>query len=144
MNGNTVPAQGGPSVDPIQMRAAASADLIGGVGRGLSLLSDLALARIVRWHHERTTRDALLALSDHVLRDIGIERADIEAIAKGLDPAVRRPPESAIGRWLEARRERRRALLELMAYSDRELDEIGVRRCDIPALMRIPTLPRAA
>jgi uncharacterized protein YjiS (DUF1127 family) len=144
MNGKAVTAQGGPSVDPIQMRAAASADLVAGIGRGLSLLADLVLARILRWHRERTTRDALLALSDHVLRDIGIARADIPTLARGLDPAQGRPPESALGRWLEARSERRQALRELMAYSDRELDQLGVRRRDIPALLRAPALPHAA
>ena len=149
MSGNTIsthgsPSAGGPSVDPIQMRAAAPADLVASIGRGLSLLADLMLAGIIRWHHERATRDALLALSDHVLRDIGVARAGIPMLAKGLDPAKARPPATALGRWLAARSERRQALRELMAYSDRDLDELGVRRSDIPALLRAPALPHAA
>jgi uncharacterized protein YjiS (DUF1127 family) len=70
----------------------------------------------------------------------------------------RRAPagESAFQRWWtaararfdvarEARRERRRVYRELDAYSDRELDEIGLRRADIPVVAREhPVLRRAA
>jgi uncharacterized protein YjiS (DUF1127 family) len=36
----------------------------------------------------------------------------------------------------EARRERRRVYRELMAYNDRELEEIGVRRSDVAGIVR--------
>jgi uncharacterized protein YjiS (DUF1127 family) len=36
----------------------------------------------------------------------------------------------------QRRCEQRRVCRELMAYSDRELDEIGLRRSDIPAIVR--------
>ena len=45
----------------------------------------------------------------------------------------------------EARREQRRVYRELDAYTDRELDEIGLRRADIPVIAREhPVLRRAA
>ena len=44
-----------------------------------------------------------------------------------------------------ARREQRQIYRELDAYTDRELDEIGVRRADIPVIAREhPGLRRAA
>ena len=94
--------------------------------------------------------------SDRVLADIGIEREHIPLVAKGVDPAEHELLDSASRRWwaaararlaaaLEARRERLRVYRELDAYTDRELDEIGVRRADIPVIAREhPVLRRAA
>lgn len=93
--------------------------------------------------------------SDRVLADIGIEREHIPLIAKGIDPAEYQLREAAIRRWWaaartrldalrQARRERHRLYRELDAYSDRELEEIGLRRADIPALARGEPVRRAA
>ena len=94
--------------------------------------------------------------SDRVLDDIGIEREHIPLVAKGIDPAERSATDSAFRRWWTAararlaaarrgRREQRRIYRELDAYTDRELDEIGVRRADIPVIAREhPVLRRAA
>lgn len=38
---------------------------------------------IMEWNDARRTRDALSALSDHELEDIGLVRGDIDNIAKG-------------------------------------------------------------
>ena len=37
-----------------------------------------ALIRLMRWHETARERRALLALSDHMLKDIGITRAEAE------------------------------------------------------------------
>ena len=114
------------------------------------------LAHGSRWEQQRATRDALMRCSDRVLADIGIERQYIPLIAKGIDPAQHEAGDSKFPRWWaaararvtaawEARQERRRVYRELEVYTDRELDEIGLRRADIPVIAREhPVLRRAA
>jgi len=48
---------------------------------GLSL--GALVATLMTWNAQRTTRKQLSALSDRELADIGLERADIEAVALG-------------------------------------------------------------
>jgi uncharacterized protein YjiS (DUF1127 family) len=109
--------------------------------------SDLNRMGVIEtWWRRHETERRLAALSDRVLADIGIARADIPLVARGIDP---RQHAAGTGRagwaagvlaWLaEARAERRelrRIRRELASYDDRELDELGVRRRDIPALAR--------
>jgi uncharacterized protein YjiS (DUF1127 family) len=113
-------------------------------------------AGLARWYRQRQTRAALMGCSDRVLADIGIEREDIPLVAKGIDPAGYELKDVALRRWWVAvharvdaaravRRERRRLYRELDAYSDRELEEIGLRRGDISLIARgRPVLQRVA
>jgi uncharacterized protein YjiS (DUF1127 family) len=134
----------------------AGAGLLGsGSGRSQRSLR-AALAALARWHEQRRTRQALMACSDRVLADIGIEREHIPLVAKGIDPAEYQQVDPVLRRWWAAayarvdaaraaRWERRRLYRELDAYSDRELEEIGLRRGDIPLITRgRPLLRRAA
>jgi uncharacterized protein YjiS (DUF1127 family) len=96
------------------------------------------------------------ALQRSVLADVGIVREHIPLVAKGVDPADYQLRDPALRRWWtaararldaarEARRQRRRLYRELDAYNDRELEEIGLRRADIPAIVRgEPVYRRAA
>jgi uncharacterized protein YjiS (DUF1127 family) len=106
-----------------------------------------------KWRQWQTERQ-LMACSDRVLADIGIAREDISLIARGKDPLRH---EAGIGwsgwlpsllAWLEEvredRRELRRIRRELASYSDRDLDDLGIRRGDIPALAKRGTSPAAA
>jgi uncharacterized protein YjiS (DUF1127 family) len=114
------------------------------------------IAGLARWHRQRRTRQALMRCSDRVLADIGIERQHIPLVAKGIDRAEYQQVDLVLRRWWaaararlvaawEARREQRRVYRELDAYTDRELDEIGVRRADVPLIARgRPFLRRAA
>ena len=100
---------------------------------------------LVRWSRRVQTREALEACSDRTLADIGIPREHIALIAKGVDhndPVAvsqygwRPRLVSALHRLGVARPEQRRIRRELAAYSDAELDDIGIRRSDIPAIAR--------
>jgi uncharacterized protein YjiS (DUF1127 family) len=106
-----------------------------------------------KWRQWQTERQ-LTACSDRVLADIGIAREDIPLIARGKDPLRH---EAGIGwsgwlpgllAWLEGvredRRELRRIRRELASYSDHDLDDLGIRRGDIPALVKRGTSPAAA
>lgn len=136
-----------------ELRAEATERILLRAGRGVARVLRPALAGLARWHRQNQTREALMRCSDCALADIGIERADIPLFAKGVDPAAHQP---ALRRWWAAarerldaaraaRRERRQLYRELDAYSDGELDEIGMRRSDIPAIAREhETLRRAA
>lgn len=106
---------------------------------GISRLASNAAGTIGRWYRQAVTRSALMRCSDRVLADIGIEREDIPAIARA---STRRAGSeafdwrAALARRLDGVRQRRRIYRELMAYSDRELDELGIGRGDIPQIAR--------
>jgi uncharacterized protein YjiS (DUF1127 family) len=139
-----------------QERAEATAAMIGSALRAMDHALRQLTAQAVRWQQRRATRDALMRCSDRVLADIGIAREHIPLVAKGVDPADYQRRDLALRRWWtaayarldaarEARRQRRRLYRELDAYNDRELEEIGLRRTDIPAIVRgEPVYRRAA
>jgi uncharacterized protein YjiS (DUF1127 family) len=143
-------------VNTQRLRAEATAQMLSQAGRRVARLARPALAGLARWHRQRQSRDALMRCSDRVLADIGIEREHIPLIAKGIDPAEYQLRQPALRRWWTAararvdaartaRRERRQVYRELDAYSDRELEEIGLRRADIPVIARgKPVFRRAA
>jgi len=95
------------------------------------------------WLQQRRTERLLMACSDRVLADIGIAREDIPLVARGQDPL--QAPErtgwlanlrTRLDEALAARRQWRRESAELMAYSDQELQDLGIKRRDIPAVLR--------
>jgi len=134
----------------------ATAAMIGSAFRAMRRALRHLRAQAVRWERRRTTRAALMRCSDRVLGDIGIAREHIPLVAKGGDPADYQLRDRALRRWWtaaharldaagEARRQRRRLYRELDAYNDRELEEIGLWRADIPAIVRgEPVYRRAA
>jgi uncharacterized protein YjiS (DUF1127 family) len=139
-----------------QQRAEATAAMIRSAIHGIAGALRPLLGEVVRWERRRATRDALMRCSDRVLSDIGIAREDIPLVARGIDPAEYQLRDPALRRWWAAararldaaraaRRERQRIYRELDAYNDGELEEIGIRRVDIPAIARgEPAFRRAA
>jgi uncharacterized protein YjiS (DUF1127 family) len=98
-----------------------------------------------RWNQRARTREVLEACSDRTLADIGIPREHIALIAKGLDH--RDPVALAQHGWRPrlaaalyqvgfARPEQRQVVRELSAYSDDDLNDLGIRRSDIPQIAR--------
>jgi uncharacterized protein YjiS (DUF1127 family) len=92
-------------------------------------------------------RASALAPAGSALADLGTLRADIPRFARERDPWQRLPGEAAfvlaLGQlieraeaWRARRREHARVYRELMAYSDRDLDELGIQRRDIRAISR--------
>lgn len=129
-----------------RIRAEAAARLLSSAGRALTSPARRLAAPALRWQRRRQTYELLMRCSDRVLADIGIERETIPLITRGRDPHGSPARPSVAGWWRtvrlrrealrQARREWRRAYDELMAYDDRELDEIGIRRVDIPSILR--------
>lgn len=101
---------------------------------------------LVRWNQRVQTREALEACSERTLADIGIPREHIALVAKGVDH--RDPVALARHGWqprlvqalhdlgVYQPAEQRRVRRELGGYTDRELNEIGINRGDIPAIAR--------
>ena len=139
-----------------RLRSEATTQMFLQAGRGVARMGRTAAAALASWHRQRQTRDALTRCSDRVLADVGIEREHIPLVARGIDPAGHQPRTVAIKRWWQAgrerldaarqaRQERHQVYRELMAYSDRDLEEIGLRRADVPMIARgHPVLQRAA
>ena len=129
-----------------QPRAAATAQMLTTAFRGTDGAVRALGAAVARWRRQRRTRAVLMRCSDRTLADIGIAREEIAIVARGIAPGpdrrrtnlvTRKAAElrARLERALRAQREWRRAYTELMAYSDRELNEIGIRRADIAALV---------
>ena len=128
-----------------QMQAEAMAASLADAWRGLSHGIRASANWLLEQHRRAATRRALMACSDRTLADIGIPREHIHLAARGVD--VRDPVAvSEAGLWQrlvasirrthERRREQLRVYRELGAYSDRDLEEIGLRRSDVPAVAR--------
>ncbi len=121
------------------------AESIASAWHGLTHALKVSASWLARQRRQSETRLALMACSDRTLADIGIPREHIHLAAKGVDvgdpvavsQAGWRPRlVAALRRLGVPSAEQRRVFRELMAYNDRELEEIGVRRSDIPMLAR--------
>ena len=88
--------------------------------------------------HRRRAMAELHGLSDRALKDIGVERGQIENLVERMQiaaPRTSRPetgPLAALRRWIV----RRRAIKTLNALDDRLLEDIGLVRSHIPAFVR--------
>lgn len=114
-------------------------------GHGLGGLRRAVKARLQFWAAERSLR----LLSDRSLADIGIPRHAIRDVLRtGQRPAsepafssapafaAHRPLAQRIELWRERQNRRQRITRELEAYSDRDLEELGIFRSDIPRLAK--------
>ncbi|MHA1565206.1 MAG: DUF1127 domain-containing protein [Alphaproteobacteria bacterium] len=97
----------------------------------LGLRLDLLAEHCIRWFSRRRTRAAVLALTAAQRDDAGLSEANFDAVIADAVDMCREQ------RLLDKRLARARRLVvqrtrrELMALDDRELDDIGVGRCDI-------------
>ena len=133
----TVPAADFPSdLHVMRMvassRAARNVYVASKIGQAFKALT----SKVALWHRTRTTRQALTGLDNRLLRDIGLERADIEQfgttskpgiIVRGFSTAAK-----AIVRW-NAARLTQSALHKL---TNAQLNDIGLSRHDIDVLAR--------
>jgi uncharacterized protein YjiS (DUF1127 family) len=130
-----------------RLQAEATADMLRQAGRGVARAWQAARLGLAQRRQQWQTADALMRCSDRVLADVGIAREHIPLVARGIDPHTYEPMSAGLWRrWhavrvrldaaREARRERRQVYRELMAYNDRELEEIGVRRSDVAGIAR--------
>ncbi len=87
--------------------------------------------------HTRRAMTDLQGLNDRALRDIGIERGQIETVVEAMKVDTPRSPRPEVGpiaalrRWIV----RRRTINTLSALDDRLLDDIGLIRSHIPAFV---------
>ena len=102
---------------------------------------------LVLWLRRVHTGHALARLSDRALADIGTTRDQLSAFARQSDPWRQLPRDEvsvlAFGMlaeraasWRSRRRQQAQTYRELMAYSDAELTDLGIRRRDIGAIAR--------
>ncbi len=90
---------------------------------GTLKLWSTASRTVWRWFQRGRNRYPLNQLSDRMLADIGFDSHNLAAqVNRGLNSQR------------EARRQEARIYRELMAYTDAELDDIHVKRVDIPAI----------
>ncbi len=114
----------------------------------LAMRVDLLAEHCIRWFLRRRTRATILALTSRQRDDAGISAANLDSvIAAAVDLSrEQRLSDKALtrARRLAAQRTRR----ELMALTDRELNDIGVGRGDIDriahaAQARVTVVPAA-
>ena len=126
-----------------QMQAEAVAAMLAGAWQALSRGIGASTRWLLEQRRRARTKSALMACSDRTLADIGIPREHIHLAARGVDVrdpvAVREAGLSgldSIRRMRDRRREQLRVYRELMGYSDRDLEEIGLRRSDVAGIAR--------
>jgi uncharacterized protein YjiS (DUF1127 family) len=128
-----------------KLQSRAMAETITTIGHALPRALPAMAGWLVRWNQRVLTREALEACSERTLADIGIPCEHIALVAKGVDHrdpiAISqygwRPRLTSVLHALGiARPEQRRVRRELEAYTDRELNEIGINRGDIPQIAR--------
>ncbi len=118
-----------------RMRSRYTAELLSKGFFALARLSGVTAlcAALLRGHQRRRTMHELSGLNDRELADIGLERADISAIAS----EVTAPTANHCSIWhmladgLRRAYLRRRTIRQLSAISDRTLGDIGIERADI-------------
>jgi uncharacterized protein YjiS (DUF1127 family) len=128
-----------------KLQSAAMAEFLANTWHALSRAPLVLVRGLVRWNQRLATREALDACSDRTLADIGIAREHITLVAKGVDHrdadalvqyGWRPRLVTALQHLGFPRPEERRVRRELEAYSDRELNEIGIDRGDIGRIAR--------
>jgi uncharacterized protein YjiS (DUF1127 family) len=118
-----------PAVAAQSVTVPAGPNLFAAFGR---MLHDLLVAPVVLWNKRRVAYSALNALDNRMLADIGIARAEIGDVVKGMHKAVSYPAVSLdlvapIAAWNRARQ----TANQLYKLEDRMLLDIGVVRGDI-------------
>jgi uncharacterized protein YjiS (DUF1127 family) len=110
------------------------------VARTRSPARDETLAEILTRPFKRAkVAGELQLLDDRMLSDIGISRSEIERVAvesAGADEPVLVSLVKYAGRKVARWSQRREAYRGLMALDDRMLADIGIRRDDIPAVVK--------
>lgn len=101
-------------------------------GAFVEMLHDAVVAPVVLWNKRRAAFGALNALDDRMLSDIGVARAEIASVVKGMHKSVSYPAVSLdvvapIAAWNRARQ----TANQLYRLEDRMLADIGVVRGDI-------------
>lgn len=96
------------------------------------LMQDLVMVPVVLWNRRRAAYSALNALDNRMLADIGVARAEIADVVKGMHKSVSYPALSLdlvapIAAWNRARQ----TANQLYKLEDRMLLDIGVVRGDI-------------
>ena len=96
------------------------------------LVQDLVIAPVVLWNRRRAAYSALNGLDNRMLADIGVARAEISDVVKGLHrsvsyPAITLDVVAPIAAWNRARQ----TANQLYKLEDRMLLDIGVVRGDI-------------
>jgi uncharacterized protein YjiS (DUF1127 family) len=96
------------------------------------MLHDLVVAPVALWNKRRVAFSALNALDNRMLADIGVARAEIADVVKGIHKSVSYPAVSLdlvapIAAWNRARQ----TANQLYKLEDRMLLDIGVVRGDI-------------
>lgn len=118
-----------PAVAEQSVTVPAGPGLLAAFGQ---MLHDLVAAPVVFWNKRRIAFSALNALDDRMLADIGVARAEIADVVKGMHRSVSYPALSLdlvapITAWNRARQ----TANQLYKLEDRMLLDIGVVRGDI-------------
>jgi uncharacterized protein YjiS (DUF1127 family) len=124
-----------------QMQAEAVAAMLAGAWQALSRGIGASTRWLLEQRRRARTKSALMACSDRTLADIGIPREHIHLAARGVDVRDSIAVSEAglrtrLWRMRDRRREQLRVYRELMGYSDRDLEEIGLRRSDVAGIAR--------
>lgn len=89
---------------------------------------------VINWNRKRATQRALADLDTHLLQDIGLERADIDAYIADGKPGVIAGGFAALAGKFNAWNTARQTKYALLRLTDAQLTDIGLTRFDVELL----------
>ena len=92
--------------------------------------------KIALWHRTRITRQSLAGLDARLLRDIGLERADIDGSLAETNPGIIARGFAGIAKAIANWNTARHTQSALHRLTDAQLNDIGLTRNDIDVLAR--------
>jgi len=91
-----------------------------------------ALSRAIKgWSAKRSAHNRLMQMSDRMINDIGLSRADIDAMDQGADLTWISKLSGRMAAALKTWNANRKTRAELLALDARILDDIGLTRADV-------------
>jgi uncharacterized protein YjiS (DUF1127 family) len=93
------------------------------------------IGTVAGWHRKHATRQALAGLDNRLLRDIGLERADLEAQAIVAEPGIISRWASSVATTVRNWNAARQTHSTLLRLSDAQLADIGLSRHDVEVLV---------
>lgn len=89
---------------------------------------------VINWNRKRATQLALADLDTHLLQDIGLERADIDAYVANGKPGMIASGFAALAGAFNAWNTARQTKYALLRLTDAQLTDIGLTRFDVELL----------
>lgn len=127
---NDVPSDKDLVLLAAKSRAARDQYVASAIGGAIKALATMVLD----WHQKRVSRKALAGLDARLLRDIGLDSADVQRAIYGAGPGRLTNAVKAVGGYFGKWNQARLTRSALLSLNDAMLSDIGMTRYDVDML----------